>query len=111
MANLRSLRCLSETATEMLECYGRKANCGDNAWWMDHSDDAVLFSKFSWKYSTPKGRLPVGWRIMLSDRDGVDFCYEVDETAVCRVIYALTVGADIDIVRESLEDFRVKNDE
>jgi hypothetical protein len=95
----------------MLQCYGRRSGITNESWWLDYNDDAILSSKFERKYHTPAGRLSSGWRICMVDQDGDDCWYEIDEVAVCRVIYAITVGADLDIIRESLEDFRVSDDE
>lgn len=89
-----TLRCLNETAAEMLF----------DACDAIHEDGAsigeVLFAQSA-----------NGWLLSMKDCDDELCCYEITEAACCRVIYALTVNADVDVIRESLEQFQVSIDE
>ena len=98
-----SLRCLNETAEEILNCYGTPIGTSGM---FDVS--GVEFSR-SVLSGMPIARA-YDWNLWIDDHNGKSRNYELSESQCVRVLYALTVGADVDVVRESLEDFIAKDE-
>ena len=88
---------MSASAVELLDVSGKRSTRnninGESCWHIQY--DAQSFQIWGKAGGST-------WEVSFSD-----WSAEVNEQAICRILFAMSVCADIDVIRESLEDFRV----